>query len=460
MREYRRTTIAMLGARAAILFFVGLLWCASWNFQLVNPQTIPFGACIGIFFGGVLLFLIRVIFRRNLSYSLFALLIGDLTAITALLVLTGGLRSPLLVLFFGPILVNFYYGNTFFVKFAAAGTAVSLVIVALLRRFYAPASFFGPGWTFTAADSYRAVITLIYVGLALVANWAALRRRQAAENRIGLLEHRLVGADEELARGFHDLEAAMERTRADAQQIQLSRQQLLRAERFSAAGKLAAGALHDLANPLSVIVSDVEMFVLKNEDRPEKAREVMRRVLTSAQHISMLLDNLRLLTKQRGDLVYTPVDVNHLIMRCLSALEPVRRRRGVVVDAHLEENAPKALGIESQLEQMVFNLLANAFEAITRPGGRVAVRTHTTPNCLVVEVEDDGEGIAKQHLRRIFEPFFTTRGSPSSLGLGLYSVFAIVEEHGGGISVRSEPGVATVFTVEVPLQPTRRTAGE
>jgi signal transduction histidine kinase len=259
-----------------------------------------------------------------------------------------------------------------------------------------------------------------------------------------------------LTRAFYDLEAALERARANEQHAYHARQQLLRAERFSATAKLAAGILHDIANPLSIIMSDSEMFLLKYNERADKAKETIRRVLTNAQHISMLLDNLRLLTKQRGDAVWAPVDMKHLVMRCLSTLEPERRRRGIVVDTQLETDAPKLLGVESQLEQMTVNLLMNAFEAVNQPGGRVNVRTRVNGERFQLEVEDDGEGIAKQYLEKIFEPFFTTRASHLALGLGLFSALSIVQEHSGAIAVRSDPGVATVFSVELPFQPTRR----
>jgi two-component system sporulation sensor kinase A len=179
----------------------------------------------------------------------------------------------------------------------------------------------------------------------------------------------------------------------------------------------------------------------------------MRRVLINTQHISLLLENLRLLTKQRGDQMYGSVDVKNVVMRVLTALEPVRKRRGVVVDVRVEDDALQVFGVESQFEQLVTNLVVNAFEAIAHPGGRVTVRTRAAADGVLLEVEDDGEGVPKQNLDRIFEPFFTTRDSPDSLGLGLYSALAIVEDHGGKVSVRSEPGVSTVFTAELPLTP-------
>ena len=172
--------------------------------------------------------------------------------------------------------------------------------------------------------------------------------------------------------------------------------------------------------------------------------------------MSLLIDNLRLLSKQRGDAVHSPIDMRHLIMRCLRALEPERKRRGVVVDSILDENTPGLLGIESQLEQMIVDLLVNAFEAIHRPGGRVTIRTRQEEDTLVLEVEDDGEGIAAEYLPQIFEPFFSTRGTPSSLGLGLFSVRTIVEEHGGVVSVRSKLDAGTTFIIRLPFEPTRR----
>jgi signal transduction histidine kinase len=381
------------------------------------------------------------------------MMVCDLAALGALLALTGGVGSPLLFLYFGPLLVGFFYGDASYVTYSAAGSLFSASIASFAALAPGMQSALGPAAAAGRAGVYRAPLFVVILGVAVAASRATLRRRETAAARRRLLEEKLARANDELGRTFGDFEAAMEMRRADDQQANQLRQQLLRAERFSATGKLAAGVLHDLADPLSVIVSDAEMFLLRNEDRPEKSREVMRRVLINTQHISLLLENLRLLTKQRGDQVYGSVDVKNVVLRVLTALEPVRKRRGVVVDVRVEDDALQIFGVESQFEQLVTILVVNAFEAIAHPGGRVTVRTRAAADGVLLEVEDDGEGVPKQNLDRIFEPFFTTRDSPNSLGLGLYSALAIVEDHGGKISVRSEPGVSTVFTAELPLTP-------
>jgi signal transduction histidine kinase len=455
-RENRVTTLATLGARLLLVLLVFLFWAASWGFDLHNTQAPRFFAGFGVALIALAVFAIAAWFWKDPTFFLVVLLGFDLLAVTTLSVLTGGLASPMLAAYVAPIVFSLLYGHRTFANLTACGTAAASVVLVLFDLFGSVTPIIGPAVVLDRAAAFRGPLILVVVLVALLASWSEASRRARAQARIDALERKLGDANEELTRSFYDLESALSRVRAEEQRVYQARQQLLRAERFSAVGKLAAGVLHDLANPLSVIVTDAEMHLLKPEDRSEKVREVFRRILANAQHISLLIDNLRLLTRQRGDSVYAPVDMRHLVMRCLTALEPARRRRGVVLDARLEEGGPKVLGVESQLEQMIVNLLVNAFEAISQPGGRVSVRTRAGAERYCLEIEDDGEGIDRQHLPYIFEPFFTTRASATSLGLGLFSVHTIVQEHDGAVNVRSEPGVSTTFTIELPYQPPRR----
>ena len=108
----------------------------------------------------------------------------------------------------------------------------------------------------------------------------------------------------------------------------------------------------------------------------------------------------------------------------------------------------------SQLEQVVLNLLMNSVEAMPQ-GGKVFVRTRVDvpAGAVVIEIEDEGTGIPKEHLSRIFDPFFSTKEAGKGTGLGLTVVYGIVDAHGGTIDVRSTVGKGTTFTVRLPLRP-------
>jgi two-component system NtrC family sensor kinase len=108
----------------------------------------------------------------------------------------------------------------------------------------------------------------------------------------------------------------------------------------------------------------------------------------------------------------------------------------------------------SQIQQVILNLVLNASEATHgRPGSLVSVRTRLSDDGQRVEllVEDNGEGIAPENLRKIFDPFFTTKAEGKGVGLGLAVVYGIIQAHDGDIDVKSTPGKGTVFTVSLPV---------
>jgi len=122
----------------------------------------------------------------------------------------------------------------------------------------------------------------------------------------------------------------------------------------------------------------------------------------------------------------------------------------------LDENLPLVPCDASQMQQVVLNLVMNGAEATRSHGsGRISVRTRRADDgeSVVLEVEDDGEGIPKETLDRVFDPFFTTKDDGKGVGLGLAVVYGIVESHGGHIEVRTTEGHGTTFEVTLPLAP-------
>jgi signal transduction histidine kinase len=144
-----------------------------------------------------------------------------------------------------------------------------------------------------------------------------------------------------------------------------------------------------------------------------------------------------------------------------TALEMVRgrlSRRAIIVEEHLGD-LPLVAGSPAQLNQVFLNLLVNALQAIeaTRRGdGRIAITTATTDGEVVVEVIDNGCGIAEDLLPQIFDPFFTTKGVGDGTGLGLSITHGMVQDHGGRLEVESVPGQGSRFRVILPVANTER----
>jgi signal transduction histidine kinase len=144
------------------------------------------------------------------------------------------------------------------------------------------------------------------------------------------------------------------------------------------------------------------------------------------------------------------VDVPQSLENTLAMLQS--RLQHVVVDRHYEPNLPIISAYGSELNQVWTALLENALDAI-KNRGRITLRVRRASDLLLVEVEDDGPGIAKDQQGRIFEPFFTTKAPGHGLGLGLDTAQRIVRMHRGYLNVQSSPG-KTCFQVGLPLQQT------
>jgi signal transduction histidine kinase len=126
----------------------------------------------------------------------------------------------------------------------------------------------------------------------------------------------------------------------------------------------------------------------------------------------------------------------------------------VEVDTRLAEDLPAAPCDQSQMQQVVLNLLLNAAEATHgKSERRVTVSTSAGGGFVRLVVSDNGEGIAPENLAKIFHPFFTTKPEGKGVGLGLAVSYGIIEAHGGEIEVSSKVGEGTTFTVSLPLQP-------
>ena len=143
------------------------------------------------------------------------------------------------------------------------------------------------------------------------------------------------------------------------------------------------------------------------------------------------------------------MDVNKSLLDVLSLLEHQLAGSRIRVRRELDPELPEIRGNENRLQQVFFNLILNARDAMPR-GGWLTLATYADTDTVVVEVKDTGHGIRKEHIRRIYDPFFTTKGIGRGTGLGLSVSYGIVQELGGAIFVDSTPGQGTRFQVALP----------
>ncbi len=247
-----------------------------------------------------------------------------------------------------------------------------------------------------------------------------------------------------LAFGLHSY--ARHRTRALAA-LSHSERQLERAQKLEAVGRLAGGLAHDLNNYLAAIRSQSELLLRKSDEPATRAK--MEVVIGTVDKASALIERL-LAFARRQPARREPVSWNAQVESLLPVLQP-GFGEAVALQKDLEPALETVFADPAQLEQVLLNLLVNAKDALGPGGGRVRVETRNLPDeQVLLAVEDDGSGIPPELLDRIFEPFFSTKGGGGHSGLGLASVYGIVEQCGGTIEVKSELGKGSRFEVKLP----------
>ena len=229
------------------------------------------------------------------------------------------------------------------------------------------------------------------------------------------------------------------------------RQQLLTADRMASIGMLAAGVAHEVNNPLAYVLNNVEMAVKELAPLGETtraSRDALGVALEGVDRIRTIVRELLELARV-DEAAIGPVDVHAIVESTVAlAAQKISER------ARLETNyaaVPLARGTAARLGQVLLNLLTNALEAMPASAKetnrlRVSVRPSAAGR-VVVEVSDNGVGIAPEHAARVFDPFFTTKAHGSGTGLGLAISQRLVAELGGELTFESVPDVGTTFSL-------------
>jgi signal transduction histidine kinase len=284
---------------------------------------------------------------------------------------------------------------------------------------------------------------LLYIDLEhLVPEWGTLIQHVVCLFMVGLLANILAEA----------LRVQSEKHRRTAEHLAEANRQVMeaqetvrRSERLAALGQLSAGLAHELRNPLGTIRASAEMLGKQVSQENEVAREVAGFIATEVDRTNSLVTRFLQFARPL-ELRLEKADLAKTLDRAIAVAE--RETKGITIYRnYAPEIAPFPFDAEL-MEHVFYNLIVNAAQA-SPAGGVVTVKSRANGNVAEVAVIDRGSGIDPAVMKNIFNPFFTTK--QTGVGLGLAIVSKIVDQHGGRITVESQPGEGSIFVVSLPM---------
>jgi signal transduction histidine kinase len=212
---------------------------------------------------------------------------------------------------------------------------------------------------------------------------------------------------------------------------------------------LAAGVAHELNEPLGNILGFAQL-VQKSGDLSSQDYQDVERIVQASIQAREIIKKLMIFARQTPHKMVS-FDVNNMIEEGLYFFEMRCLKSGIALNTELNPDLPLLRGDQSQLNQVVVNLVVNAIQAMPE-GGNLAIQTFCEDGEIHLVVEDTGIGMTEDIKEKIFIPFFTTKDVNEGTGLGLAVVHGIISAHKGNIAVSSKPGAGSRFEIVLPVQ--------
>jgi PAS domain S-box-containing protein len=244
--------------------------------------------------------------------------------------------------------------------------------------------------------------------------------------------------------------------------------QMVQVERLKALGEMASGVAHDFNNILAGILGKAQVMLNQLEKNggldlqtwKQNLKSIEKQAVLGAETVKRIQD----FTRIRTDKKFTPVDLNQVVRNAIDIARPVwkdqREVKGVKIDIQfLPGEIDLVSGIDSELTEVVVNVLSNAIDAMPE-GGVIKVTSQNllveNSHCVELSVKDSGIGMSSEVIQRVFDPFFSTKG-PKGIGLGMSVAYGVITRHHGRILLNSELGQGTTCTIRLPAaqQPER-----
>lgn len=238
---------------------------------------------------------------------------------------------------------------------------------------------------------------------------------------------------------------------------ELMNKQVIETGKLASIGQLAAGIAHEINNPVAIMVEEAGWIedLLEEEDfkegkNLEEFHRALRQINTQGRRCKEITHKL-LSFARKTDSRAQEVDVNELVRDLVDISSQRSRYSNVAINTRLSPNIPVLKASQTEIQQVLLNLINNALDAMEKDGGTLDIATRKDKGCMRITVADTGPGIPGANLERIFEPFFTTKSVGKGTGLGLSICYGIVKKMDGEITVESAVGKGTTFDVKIPL---------
>lgn len=255
----------------------------------------------------------------------------------------------------------------------------------------------------------------------------------------------------QVGRSFNAMLASLERHGAELQarihelertnlELQRTQQSLIRSEKLASVGQLAAGVAHEVGNPLQGILGYAEL--LDDPDLDDEMRAMLvGKIERQVERISTIIHELLDFSRDDSQQPLQPTDLARCVRDAVELARATRRVKHLQITLDgLDDALPPVEAVDSQVSQVLINLLFNAGDALhAQPDARVTVRAEVTEEAVTLHLEDNGPGIPPDALARIFDPFYTTKAPGEGTGLGLSICARIMARFGGDISAQTRP---------------------
>lgn len=238
-----------------------------------------------------------------------------------------------------------------------------------------------------------------------------------------------------------------EKVRETVAEKERAQEEMVRRAKLATVGEIAVTVAHEIRNPLTSVRGFAQRLLRRYGD-PETVHTYAGIIIEEVDRLNSVLGDV-LDFARNVDARIKPVNMNDLVRRTITLLEERFGKANILCETELSPEVPTCYYDETQLSQVLINLMKNGAQAM-KEGGVILIRTAISGDKILLEVTDTGQGIEEKNLRRIFEPFFTTKTKGTGLGLSLAK--RVVEEHGGVIRVQSEVGKGTTFRIILPMR--------